>query len=216
MDMLKNTYFPRKCEGVIAVCLICGTKIKGSKKVASNFLQHYRNQHVKEYKEFKHMKSDKKSSKDLNKKKFDEKVLKFIRSSFSPMSAGKSFFGYTAHWLQPNLLLQEEDVLFQRHNSAITECENIWSKTKRPKSYEQIYEILSATLKTPTITRWNSLFDSIQHILQFKDKIKEITNALDLDDFSNEDFNYLEEYTKLMQPIAEALNFFQSEKNIYF
>ncbi|KNC22209.1 hypothetical protein FF38_01885 [Lucilia cuprina] len=86
-DTLKNTYFPRKCEGVIAVCLICGTKIKGSKKVASNFLQHYRNQHVKEYKEFKHMKSDKKSSKDLNKKKFDEKVLKFIRSSFSPMSA---------------------------------------------------------------------------------------------------------------------------------
>ncbi|XP_046810799.1 uncharacterized protein LOC124420756 [Lucilia cuprina] len=50
-------------------------------------------------------------------------------------------------------LLQEEGVLFQIHNSAITKCENIWSKTKRPKSYEQIYEILSATLKTPTITR---------------------------------------------------------------
>lgn len=92
----------------------------------------------------------------------------------------------------------------------------VWNKSHRPKAAEIMKCILGVSVKYPVITRWNSLFDALSQILQFKNKINDVCLKLDITSFSDNDFNYMEEYLKIQRPIAEAIDFLQRENNIYF
>lgn len=76
--------------------------------------------------------------------------------------------------------------------------------------------ILGSALSVPVVTRWNSLYDAIHKLLLFKEKLNELSDELGLTSFSAGDFQYLESYKLLMEPIAQTLDFLQGEDNVKY
>ncbi|KAL5245981.1 hypothetical protein ACI65C_013389 [Semiaphis heraclei] len=67
----------------------------------------------------------------------------------------------------------------------------------------------------PIITRWNSMFDAIKKILAFKEKFIVIFEELKLIKLKIAEWTFLEEYSKIMQPLAVALDKLQGEKRSF-
>ena len=63
---------------------------------------------------------------------------------------------------------------------------------------------------TPNDTRWNSTFDAMQFLLEIKDKLNDLMDALDLRRFTSQEIVFLEEYVTLMKPLAITLDQLQS------
>lgn len=74
-------------------------------------------------------------------------------------------------------------------------------------------------LKTPTVTRWNSLYDSILNLLciieQHKTNFDSVLSFLKISAFSNDETNYLKSLCDSFEPIAFALDIIQGENDIY-
>ncbi|XP_049301829.1 uncharacterized protein LOC109579797 isoform X2 [Bactrocera dorsalis] len=102
------------------------------------------------------------------------------------------------------------------HKRSFQRCTQLWNKCNRPKSAEVVNEVINASLITPCITRWNSLYDSVTKLLQHKTNLAELCYRLKIPTILSEEVEYLEEYAKLMRPIAEAIDFLQGEKTMYF
>lgn len=68
---------------------------------------------------------------------------------------------------------------------------------------------------TPTVTRWNSLYDAIRRLLKFEAKLEDICVALNTSAFSSIDIQYLKEYIIVMEPIALAIDFLQADGIFY-
>ncbi|XP_036336509.1 uncharacterized protein LOC118746724 isoform X1 [Rhagoletis pomonella] len=114
-------------------------------------------------------------------------------------------------------IIKQSKKLYSRHKQAFMRCYNIWQKCARPKSATLRQGILlSSSLKTPRVTCWNSLFESVQNLLAHKDKLSILCTALNIAKFTPPDIEYLESYAKLMEPIASAIDFLQNEENMYF
>ncbi|XP_060846553.1 uncharacterized protein LOC132926230 [Rhopalosiphum padi] len=67
----------------------------------------------------------------------------------------------------------------------------------------------------PIITRWNSMFDAIKKILAFKEKLVVIFEELKLIKLKIAEWTFLEEYFKILQPLAVALDKLQGEKRSF-
>lgn len=103
-----------------------------------------------------------------------------------------------------------------QHKSVFCKINSLYKRTKRPKSSEIIHDILKMALILPAKTRWNSLFDSIEHILRFELKIlNTLMLALDLSQFTQTDYDFLKEYVRVMEPIATAVDNLQSTNSYY-
>jgi len=92
----------------------------------------------------------------------------------------------------------------------------LWNMSHRPLSAEIIRSVLNVSLKTPTVTRWNSLYDTVTQLLSFKDKLNDLCMRFDKPKFTAKDFEYLKSYATVMLPIATTLDFLQSEGKMYF
>lgn len=75
---------------------------------------------------------------------------------------------------------------------------------------------LGSQLKYPVATRWNSLYDSIKDLLSHKFKLYDLCQKLNIETFLDSEFEYLEEYIQLLQPIAEAIDFLQKDDGMLF
>lgn len=71
-------------------------------------------------------------------------------------------------------------------------------------------------MKTPNVTRWNSLFDSLKNLLKYKEKLDDLCLALGVAKFNFTEVEYMEEYCSLMEPIADGLDFLQKESNMFY
>lgn len=80
----------------------------------------------------------------------------------------------------------------EQHDSAFSKLNSLYKKTNRPKSSEIIRDVLKVALVLPVKTRWNSLFDSVEHILKFELKtLNTLMLALDLPQFTQADYDFL-------------------------
>ena len=61
-------------------------------------------------------------------------------------------------------------------------------------------------LTTPNATRWNSLSDAMVDLQKVKSKLNEVMIALDLRQFTSEEFLFLDEYVRLTRPLAICLD----------
>ena len=52
------------------------------------------------------------------------------------------------------------------HFSALEKCSILWKASKWPKLAEIINDILKSPLRYPTVTRWNSLYDSVRDMMK--------------------------------------------------
>lgn len=105
-------------------------------------------------------------------------------------------------------------IYFNHHSSAFKKLNRIWKCSNQPKAAEKIVEILGTTIHRPVATRWNSVYDCVKKILQ-KDtaKLAALMNALEIQGFSSNDYLFLDEYVKVLKPIANAIDYLQAECN---
>lgn len=107
--------------------------------------------------------------------------------------------------------------LSRMHHSAFSKCNGLWNKSRQPKSAEIIYNEINCSLLYPCLTRWNSLFDSVQFLLKHKSKLNNIMKSLNLNNlFKETEFEYLEEFCLILKPLATALDRLQSEKSCFY
>lgn len=103
---------------------------------------------------------------------------------------------------------------FKQHSSAFMKLNRIWKCSNQPKASEKIVEILGSAIHRPVAPRWNSVYDCVKKILA-KDTTKmiELMKALEIQEFSSNEFLFLHEYVKVLKPIANAIDYLQAECN---
>nr|XP_044250968.1 uncharacterized protein LOC108054111 [Drosophila takahashii] len=113
-------------------------------------------------------------------------------------------------------IIKSDSRVFGEHASVLKRCSAIWNKCNRPKTAECIKSLLGCSLKTPVATRWNTLYDAFKHVLKFKDQFDDLFKLLDVTKFTSSEMEYLQEYCKIMEPLATGLDFLQNEKTMLY
>ncbi|KAL7741796.1 hypothetical protein ACLKA6_012024 [Drosophila palustris] len=106
-------------------------------------------------------------------------------------------------------IIKSDLKIHELHMRVLTRCSALWNKCNRPKSAEFIKNHLGCSLKTPCPTRWNTLYDSFQHLHKHKDQLEELCNLLGVAKLNSREFQYIEEYCQIMEPLATGLDFLQ-------
>ena len=112
--------------------------------------------------------------------------------------------------------LQKSPAFSKLNHSAMGKCSALWTSAGKPKSAEVIQNHLNRQLRYPCPTRWNSLYDSVQIIVENKDKINDVMVALKLPQFKVIEIEFLEEYCISLKPISNALDRLQSENGCFY
>lgn len=67
------------------------------------------------------------------------------------------------------------------HHNTMSKCSVQWNSSHKQNGGELKESEIHCSVKTPCITRWNSLFDSIeQQLLSFKEKLPAICEGLSI------------------------------------
>lgn len=103
------------------------------------------------------------------------------------------------------------------HQRVMKKCNQLWQAANILNNIEVVQDILGCTLTSPKDTRWNSLYDSLQTILQMRHKSQIVSQALNLNNgLTEDDFDYLKEHLECAKPVAEALDILQDEQYVYY
>jgi hypothetical protein len=102
------------------------------------------------------------------------------------------------------------------NHTTMGKCSALWNASGRPKAAEAIHKIISHQLVTPCATRWNSLYDSICGLLRWKSQLGEMCEVLSLPKLKDTEIEFLEEYKKVLEPIAIALDRLQGDKSCFY
>lgn len=106
--------------------------------------------------------------------------------------------------------------------AALNKLQKLWVLPRKSSYAKTIAkEVLGRLLTLPCETRWNSKYDAIKRVLDLRPKMNEyvdqlkekIQSATNLQNLTNDDWNVLGAYIKVMEPIAIALDTLQSDKN---
>lgn len=107
---------------------------------------------------------------------------------------------------------------------AINKAHSLCTFTHRSSHAKTLcYEIIGCVLQVPCVTRWNSRYDAVARICNpnIKPKVNsliqrlssELSSAAHLQILSNADWVILNDYVRVMEPIARSLDILQCEKN---
>lgn len=103
------------------------------------------------------------------------------------------------------------------HRKIIGKYNSIWKLTNRPKSAEIIESVLGCSLHKLSETRWNSFYDSLKQICQYKEKMMPLCRSLRLTSiFLPTDSTYLEEHIMCTRSLADALDILQGDKSTFY
>lgn len=106
--------------------------------------------------------------------------------------------------------LQRFETLQNIHNDIMTRCKTLWKAKRSFKNNEILLKELCISLKTPSVTRWNSMFDALEQIVSLQNRMDEINQKLGICDILEaEDFTYLRNYIESTGPLAKALDILQ-------
>jgi hypothetical protein len=116
-------------------------------------------------------------------------------------------------------IVTEDGGTFKRLiRSALAKCGQLWNNVSRStKSSDVVEQIIGLSLRTPGETRWNATYDAIKRLMEprVRDNLTNIMDKLEMTRFQKIELDVLEEYLKIMAPIATALDKLQGESNCY-
>lgn len=116
--------------------------------------------------------------------------------------------------------LKAHEPIYNKYKTVIKICHALWSaQNQSTQKSDFISGQLGKLFKTPGATRWNSLFDSIQDLLEVietKDtKFDYIMKYLKLQNFDADELTFLKLLSLLFDPVAQALDILQGDETIY-
>ncbi|KAF2892884.1 hypothetical protein ILUMI_13289 [Ignelater luminosus] len=108
----------------------------------------------------------------------------------------------------------------QIFRSNLAKCHKLWAKQNQStQAADKIKDMLGAYLKTPVVTRWNSLYDAMlqinNHITHVPDSINTCMDFCALPRFTDAEREFIKEYCQVMCPLSTALDILQGEKGMY-
>ncbi|XP_063742614.1 uncharacterized protein LOC134866395 [Eleginops maclovinus] len=106
--------------------------------------------------------------------------------------------------------------LSRLNHSTMAKCSALWTASGRPKSAETLGKVIEQQLKTPCITRWNSLHDSLSQLSFLRDKLPDAMTALQLPPFREVELDYIEEFCRVLRPIAISIDRLQGQSACYY
>lgn len=93
---------------------------------------------------------------------------------------------------------------------------SFWTLVSRSTvASDKILESCGCKFPIPVVTRWNSLYDSSLKILKYKQQLTRAFDDLKLKKLQLNEWMFLEEYCKIMEPLAKALDKLQGENNSF-
>jgi len=108
------------------------------------------------------------------------------------------------------------------YRKMIGKCSAMWSKQNMsPLAAEKIHETLGVYFKTPNKTRWNCMYDALlqlKNILNAQnglDKINQVLDYCEIQRFTLQEIQLMNEYCDVMSPLADTLDFLQGEESMY-
>lgn len=114
-------------------------------------------------------------------------------------------------------IIKASSYLSAAHFGALEKCTALWNVLRSPKSSEKMNEYLEKSLIRPVITRWNSMFDALERIVASKQQIIQVSLVVGITNVLTEsDFRYLEEYLKILKPLAVTTDLLQGEDVCYY
>ncbi len=103
------------------------------------------------------------------------------------------------------------------NHASFGKCRGIWNLVNRStKASDAISDLCGQKrLIFPVPTRWNSKFDAVKRLLEFSDKLDQISKALEQPSFKTTEIDFLKEYIVVMEPIATLLDQLQGDANCF-
>ncbi|XP_047132369.1 zinc finger BED domain-containing protein 4-like [Hydra vulgaris] len=108
------------------------------------------------------------------------------------------------------------------YRKAMGKCSSLWSKQNMSNRVaEKIHNTLDVYLRTPNKTRWNCIYDSLLQIKNiFSDsnghnKMSNIMDFCEIQRFTNQEIQLIQEYCEVMTPLAHSLDFLQGEESMF-
>ncbi|CAG7823630.1 unnamed protein product, partial [Allacma fusca] len=118
---------------------------------------------------------------------------------------------------KPNASQTSDPAVKKIFSSAMSKCTALWNKISRSNQVaEEIYGVIGKHLKTPCPTRWNSLFDCSQQLLQHTERFEELFEKAGVPNLLQDEVEFLRHYVTCMEPIAIALDKLQGENGFFF
>ena len=105
--------------------------------------------------------------------------------------------------------------------SALGKCSALLNKASRsPIAAEDVYAAVKCALIVPNTTRWNSFYDAVNKVADIVKKysertLNELCTSLEIVQFRPSDVTFIQEYCKVMQPVAQALDILQTETKCF-
>lgn len=78
--------------------------------------------------------------------------------------------------------IESHDHLQLLYKDVLQKCKELWQSARSPTRYEKIEKALEKALKRPIVTRWNSLFDCLEQIVELQDKLVILSPELGIAD----------------------------------
>lgn len=108
------------------------------------------------------------------------------------------------------------------YRKMLGKCTSIWSKQNMsPLAAEKIHDTLGVYFKTPNKTRWNCMYDALlqlKNILNAQnglDKINRVLDYCEIQRFTLQEIQLMNEYCDVMSHLADTLDFLQGEESMY-
>jgi len=106
---------------------------------------------------------------------------------------------------------------------VMNKCRSVWNKQNTSTQVaDAIRDHFQKKLKTPGATRWNSVYDSVECLIKLLPTTEAIHefNAIicephKLPNFTTNDIKFLKNYVAVFEPVAEGLDWLQSERTAY-
>uniref|UniRef100_H3AVY0 BED-type domain-containing protein n=1 Tax=Latimeria chalumnae TaxID=7897 RepID=H3AVY0_LATCH len=101
--------------------------------------------------------------------------------------------------------------------STIAKLSALWNKCKRsPQVHEVIAEKAKTQLIVPNATRWNSFYQACSKIQSIPEEVlHDICDCLNLERLREIELIFLDEYCRVMEPLACALDILQGESKCF-
>lgn len=100
--------------------------------------------------------------------------------------------------------------------STFKKLYSFWNLISRSTvASDKVLEICGCKFPVPIVTRWNSLYDASLKILKHKSQIIKLFDDLHLTKLKLNEWVFLEEYSKTMEPLAISLDKLQGENRSF-
>lgn len=110
----------------------------------------------------------------------------------------------------------EQDAYNKISKAVFKKLFSFWNLCSRSTvASDKVTELCDCKFPVPVVTRWNSMYNAVQKVVSHKDSLVLVFEELKLCKIKKNEWIFLDEYTKVMGPLATSLDKLQGEKSCF-